>query len=132
MNMKRIAVPSNNPGGIDGERSDHFGHCDLFTLVDINEGVIVRVETLDNVDHGAGGCMMPIKLLKDQKVDAIVVGGIGARPLQGFSKVGIDVFFASQQHYRIVKDAVDGMLNGRLTLMEPSQACQGHGKCHDN
>ena len=132
MNIKRIAVPSNNPGGIDGERSDHFGHCDLFTLVDINEGEIAQVETVDNIAHGAGGCMMPIKLLKDQNVDAIVVGGIGAKPLQGFSDVGIDVFFASQQNYRIVKDAVDGMLKDQLTLMDPSQACQGHGDCHDH
>lgn len=132
MNIKRIAVPSNNPGGIDGERSDHFGHCDLFTVVDINDGEIVQVETVANIDHGAGGCMMPIKLLKDRNVDAIVVGGIGARPLQGFSDVGIDVFFASQQKYRIVKDAVNGMLKDQLTLMEPSQACQNHGKCHDH
>lgn len=132
MNIKRIAVPSNNPGGIDGERSDHFGHCDLFTLVDINEGEIAQVETVDNIAHGVGGCMMPIKLLKDQNVDAIVVGGIGAKPLQGFSDVGIDVFFASQQNYRIVKDAVDGMLKDQLTLMDPSQACQGHGDCHDH
>ena len=29
----RIAVPTNGPGGIDGERSAHFGHADSFTIV---------------------------------------------------------------------------------------------------
>ena len=35
MQRMRIAVPTDAPGGLDGKRSDHFGHCDVFTLVDI-------------------------------------------------------------------------------------------------
>ncbi|MFZ5776424.1 MAG: NifB/NifX family molybdenum-iron cluster-binding protein [Thermodesulfobacteriota bacterium] len=127
---KRIAVPSNSPGGLDGERSDHFGHCELFTLVDIEGGAVAGVSTVGNVAHGAGGCMAPVRMLKEQGVDAIVVAGMGARPLSGFASVGIDVYFAGREAFSKVEDVVAGWLGNQLIRMEPAQACQGHGNCH--
>ena len=32
MEKGRIAVPSEETGGLDGQRSGHFGHGDVFTL----------------------------------------------------------------------------------------------------
>ena len=130
METMKIAVPSNAPGGLDGTRSEHFGHCDIFTLIDIKDGKISEVSLLDNEGHGAGGCMEPVGLLKDQGIDAIVVGGMGARPLQGFQSVGIKVYFANRESFGNVQAVVDGMVNNHLVLMQPSQACQGHGDCH--
>jgi len=34
----RIAIPSEGEGGLDGMRSGHFGHCDVFTFVDLEDG----------------------------------------------------------------------------------------------
>lgn len=130
MNTLRIAVPSQSPGGLTGERSEHFGHCDLFTLVDMSAGNITHIQTVDNVAHGAGGCMMPVKLLQDHNVHVIVVAGMGARPLQGFAEAGIEVFFAPSHPYQDVKSLVEGMLRNEFPLMQPEQACQGHGNCH--
>jgi len=130
MEKKRIAVPSNNPGGLAGERSDHFGHCDIFTLVDIENGKVVSVDTVSNVEHGAGGCMAPVGMLKDQGVHAIVVAGMGARPLQGFGNVGIDVYFAAREAFGRVEDVVAEVLENRLIRMDPGQACKGGGECH--
>jgi len=130
MGKKRIAVPSNNPGGLEGVRSDHFGHCDLFTLVDIENGKVVGVNTVASVAHGAGGCMEPVGMLKEHGVHAIVVAGMGARPLQGFAQVGIEVYFAARQAFATVDAVVSGMVENKLILMDPTQACQGHGDCH--
>jgi predicted Fe-Mo cluster-binding NifX family protein len=130
MGRKRIAVPSNNPGGLEGGRSEHFGHCDLFTLVDVENGVVVGVSTVASVAHGAGGCMEPVGMLKEHGVHAIVAAGMGARPLQGFAQVGIEVYFAARQAFGTVAEAVSGMVENKLILMEPSLACQGHGDCH--
>jgi len=126
----RIAVPTDAPGGLEAKRSDHFGHCDVFTLVDIVDDKIVEVAKMENAGHGAGGCMEPVGLLKESGIDAIVVGGMGARPLQGFASVGINVYFADRQAYADVRAVVDGMLRKVLLLMHPSQACQGHANCH--
>ena len=125
-----FAVPSNNPGGLEAKRSDHFGHCDVFTIIKVQDGEIADVGTVDNQEHGAGGCMVPVQFLKNQDVKAIVVGGIGARPLQGFVEVGIDVFYADQNTAATVESVVDGMLKNQFPIIRADQACTGHANCH--
>ena len=49
------------------------------------------VEVLQNAPHTEGGCMAPVLVLAEHNVDAIVVQGIGGRPLMGFNQVGITV-----------------------------------------
>ena len=126
----RIAVPSNSPGGMDATRSDHFGHCDLFTIIDVAAGSIVKVDALDNLPHAAGGCLAPVKLLQEREVKAIVVGGMGARPLQGFQQAGIEVYFAPAANYESVQSVVDGLLAKTFPLMRVDQICKGGGDCH--
>jgi predicted Fe-Mo cluster-binding NifX family protein len=88
----RIAIPSVGLGGLDGQRSGHFGHCDVFTFVDVEGGKIKSVTTVSNQSHVQGGCMVPVNLLAQHNVKALVVGGIGMRPLMGFRQVGIEVY----------------------------------------
>lgn len=125
-----LAVPSNNPGGLEAGRSDHFGHCDLFTLVTIKDGAIDKVEKVSNQEHDAGGCLVPVQFLKDQGVDAIVVGGIGARPLQGFIEVGIDVYYADRNSVQGVQAVANGMIGNKFPIIRADQTCQNHGNCH--
>ncbi len=63
MKNGRIAIPSMDNGGLDGQRAGHFGHCDVFTLVDVEEGKIKEVSTIQNNEHVQGGCMVPVNLL---------------------------------------------------------------------
>ena len=37
----------------------HFGHCDIYTIVEIEDGAVKNVSTLENVPHQHGGCMAP-------------------------------------------------------------------------
>ena len=123
MKEGRIAVPSLDAGGIDGQRSGHFGHCDVFTLVDVEEGEIKQVTTISNQSHVQGGCMVPVNLLADHKVNALIVGGIGMRPLMGFKQVGIDVYYdATRQE---IKPVVEDLLAGKLPLIADNQVCGG-------
>ena len=52
---------------------------------------IKEVSTLKNDGHVQGGCMVPVNLLASHNVKALIVGGIGMRPLMGFKQVGINV-----------------------------------------
>ena len=130
MKQLRIAVPTNNPGGLNAERSDHFGQCDLFTIIEIANGEIINSDILENITHSAGGCMVPVHLLQDQKIDAIVVGGMGKRPLLGFQSVGIQVYAAPRGKYQNVQAVIDGVVAKEFHLMDPQQACQGGDNCH--
>ena len=121
----RIAVPSMESGGMNGQRSGHFGHCDVFTFVDVEEGKIKQVSTIPNQTHVQGGCMVPVNLLAEHKVDALIVGGIGMRPLMGFKQVGIDVYYdATRQE---IKPVVEDLIADQLPQIENDQVCGGGG-----
>ena len=127
----RIAIPSNSPGGLDAERSEHFGHCDIFTLLDIDEKKEIKdVTIIQNGDHEAGGCLVPVKILQDVGAEAIIVGGMGARPMRGFADVGITVYFADRSSMKTVQDVVGGLNANKLPVMHADQVCKGSGNCH--
>ena len=125
MENGRIAVPSNGHGGLDGTRAGHFGHCDVFTLVDVENGEIKNVSTLQNQEHVQGGCMVPVNLLAGQKVNALIVGGIGMRPLMGFKQVGIDVYHDEIRPQ--IRPVVEDLIAGKLPMIEENQVCGGGG-----
>lgn len=126
----RIAIPTDNPGGLKANRAEHFGHCDIFTLVDLDEGKGIRsVETIANGGHEAGGCMVPVNVLHQAGADAIIVSGMGARPMQGFTGVGIKVYFAMGEGGATAHDTINKFIANQLPLMHGDQVCQGSGNC---
>ena len=125
MQNGRIAIPSMESGGLDGQRSGHFGHCDTFTLVDVKDGTIENVVTIANQEHVQGGCMVPVNLLADNQVNALVVGCIGMRPLMGFRQAGIAVYHDDQRPD--IRPVVEDLIGGRLPMIADGQVCGGGG-----
>lgn len=119
----RLAVPSTWPGGIDSLRSGHFGRCDCFTLVDIELGKVGDVKVVPNPPHNQGDCLAPVDLLRQHGANAIVVSGIGMRPLVGFREAGMEVYLGAGN---IVSDVILEFIVDALTPMSPQQACGGH------
>ena len=125
MRNGRIAVPSNGNGGLDATRSGHFGHCAVFTIIDVENGEIKKVSTLQNQEHVQGGCMVPVNLLASHNVKALVVGGIGMRPLMGFKQAGINVYHDAQRPE--IKPVVEDLIAGKLPEITDDQVCGGGG-----
>lgn len=128
-----LAVPSDSPGGLEAAISAHFGHCDAFTLIQVDEGQVADVRVLPNGGHEHGGCMTPVLLLKGEGVEALVAGGMGARPLAGFQDVGISVFF--REDATTVAEAVSLFAAGSCREFGPAQTCgggEGHCGGHDH
>ena len=123
MKNGRIAVPSNGDGGMNGTRSGHFGHCDVFTLVDVEDSEIKNISILQNQEHVQGGCMVPVNLLADNQVTALIVGGIGMRPLMGFRQVGIQVYHDDQRPE--IEPVVMDLIAGNLQEIQNNQVCGG-------
>ena len=126
MGRTTVAVPSENPGGLDAYRAGHFGHCDVFTLVEVNDGKVDSVTTAPNPPHVQGGCMAPVNHLLDLGANALIVGGIGMRPLMGFRQVGIDVYFGPEG--ATVGSVIDRFLDGKLQVISDEQTCGGGGR----
>jgi len=125
VNKLLIAVPSENPGGLEASIGAHFGHCDMYTLVSVEEGVIGEVSVIPNIPHQQGGCMAPVQYLAGKGVQHLIAGGMGFRPLMGFNQVGIKVYYGGET--RTVGDAVQAAIEGRLTQFSQEHTCGGGG-----
>lgn len=123
MDTIKVAVPSNNPGGMEAGMGMHFGHCDIYTIVEVAGDEIQSVSTLENVPHMQGGCMAPVQHLAANGVKALLAGGMGMRPLMGFQQVGIDVFFAG--NYPTVGQAVQAYIVKSLQPFTTDFTCKG-------
>lgn len=125
MTMKStvVAVPSAFPGGLDSNLGLHFGHCDLYTLVEIVDGEVNQVRILPNLPHQQGGCMGPVHHLAQNGVKVLIAGGMGMRPLMGFMQVGIEVLYGAG--VQTVREAVKAYLNGSLQRFTNEFTCGG-------
>jgi len=121
----KLGIPSERPGGIDAGVSAHFGHCDLFTAVEIEGKEIKNVWTIDN--DGEHNCMAPIQKMMDAGIDAVLIGGIGRRPLFEFQNKGIKVYIGAEG---TVKNALDNYMNETLMEATVQDVCMGSGHCH--
>ena len=122
-----VAVPSNSPGGLEARISDHFGHCDVFTLVQVEERRLGSVSIVPNDAHESGQCMAPVMLLKERGAEALIAGGMGMRPLSGFQQVGITVYFKAGAE--TVRDAIELLMAGECRQFSSEQTCAGQGTC---
>ncbi len=121
---KVIAIPSEMPGGLDAAMGMHFGHCQVYTLAEIENGAVKNVSTLPGVPHAEGGCLSAVQYLADHGVNVLLAGGMGMRPLMGFRQIGIDVFFAGDQ--LTVGSAVKAWIENRLVPFSEDSTCRHH------
>ena len=123
MNQARVAIPSSLPGGLNAELGAHFGHCDIYTVIDIQDGQIAQVSTLPNVPHQQGGCLAHVNHLAKNGVTALIAGGMGLRPLMGFNQVGIEVFHGGGT--TTVEAAIKAFIAGDLLRFSRENTCGG-------
>jgi len=120
-----LALPSAYPGGLEAALGAHFGHCDLYTLVQVEDGQVTEVKVIPNVPHQQGGCMAPVQYLAQNGVNVLIAGGMGLRPLMGFNQVGIEVYFGGQA--ASVGEAVQAFIEGQLPQFGQEHTCGGGG-----
>ncbi len=123
--MTTIGIPSTHPGGLDAPFGQHFGHCDLYTVVDVEDGAIKDIRTLPSVPHQQGGCLAPVQYLADNGVKVLLAGGMGMRPLMGFNQMGIDVYYSGGA--ATIGQAVQAFIDGQLQVFTTDQTCGGGG-----
>lgn len=88
----RIAVPSDEPGGLDAARSGRFRSSPCFTIVDVADDAVAGVRVARNDKrHGDHG-LLSILVLHENLVDVVIVAGIGRKPLLHCLQAGMRVF----------------------------------------
>lgn len=72
----------------EGKLTGHFGHCQEFALVDVEDNKIKNTEKMVPPPHEPG--VLP-RWLHEQGTNVIIAGGMGARALDLFAQNGIKV-----------------------------------------
>ncbi len=69
--------------------SQHFGHCEGFTIYYVENGTATTKHFVPNPGHKPG--YLPV-FLREQNVDVIIAGGMGEAAKDLFIENGIEVF----------------------------------------
>ena len=102
----RIVLPVSN-----GRLCAHFGHCESFALMDVDEKEkkIRKSALLPSPGHQPG--VLP-HWLKEKGANVIITGGMGARAVELFNSHAIKVIMGAPEEIpeRIVQTYLDGTL----------------------
>ena len=129
-----ICIPVTKDEGLKSPVCAHFGSAPFFMLADDERGLL---RTIANQDlHHAHGQCQPLAAIQGERVDAIVVGGIGAGALSKIRAAGVEVLWSEHPTVEATLLALGGP---GLARVEPAQTCghqhggDGHGGaggCH--
>jgi len=120
----RVVIPTSTPDGLLAKRGAHFGKAPFYVIVDIENGEIKEVNAVQNPGHSGGACGNAVMNIKNLGANALIVAGIGARPLMGFRQEGIRVFFDNVSPS--VEEAIERFLKGETGEIRPEDACGAH------
>ncbi len=84
MNEKLIAIPT-----INGKLCAHFGRCEKFSIVEVDDKTILQEYNIEPPEHQPGAYP---RFLADNEVNTIITGGMGPKAHQLFQQNNIDVF----------------------------------------
>jgi predicted Fe-Mo cluster-binding NifX family protein len=119
----KVCFPVQTNEGMESRVYNHFGSAPMFVVVDL---ITENISTIINSDqHHEHGSCNPIKALDNNKVDAVVVGGIGGEALSRLNQSGIRVYQSSAP---IIRENVDLFLTAQLPEHTLSQCCGGHSE----
>lgn len=72
----------------EGKLTAHFGHCQEFAIIDVEDNEIKEKSVLVPPPHEPG--VLP-QWLHDLGANVVIAGGMGQRAIQLFNQVGIQV-----------------------------------------
>jgi predicted Fe-Mo cluster-binding NifX family protein len=117
----KVAFAVQADEGIKSKVFNHFGSAPVFVIADAVTGEVTSVNNQD-MHHVHGACN-PIKAIDGRKVDAVVVGGIGAGAMSKLNAMGIRVFGSAAA---TVAENLDLLKSGQLRELMAMHACAGH------
>jgi len=123
----RIAVSSDNDSGLGSSVSAHFGRCPFFTVIEVEDGKTISVESVSNPHFNSHTPGQVPAFVDSLMANVIISGGMGRRAVSLFQQFGIEsVTGATGSVDRSVKLFLSGGLSGTA----PCNTSVAHG-CGD-
>jgi predicted Fe-Mo cluster-binding NifX family protein len=103
---KIIAIPLEN-----GVLCEHFGHCEKFAVVVVENDAIISIKELTPPEHVPG--LYP-RWVGQFGVTDVIAGGMGERAIMLFNEQSINAFVGAP--VKTAKDLTDDFIAGKLVL----------------
>ena len=113
----RVAIANDN-----GNVGQHFGHCERFTVFEVENDKIISNSILNSPKHEHG--IMP-QFLFDNGLNVVIVGGMGEGAKNKLNVFNINYFVGINS---TVDEAIDLFLNNELK--SDDKACTEHKYCN--
>lgn len=123
---KCIAIPIEN-----GVLCAHFGHCEQFAIVEVENDAIINIRALTPPEHVPG--LYP-RWVAEFGVTDVIAGGMGQKAIDLFNQQNINVFAGAP--VKNPSELVSDFLAGTLSLQanycdhDSHQHESGHGCRH--
>lgn len=120
---KIIAIPLEN-----GLLCEHFGHCESFAIVSIENNEIVEIKNITPPEHIPG--LYP-KWVAQFGVTDVIAGGMGQKAINLFNEQKINAFVGApvKTAEELTKDFIENKLSLSANYCD-HDAKGGHGGCH--
>ncbi|KYC46374.1 MAG: Dinitrogenase iron-molybdenum cofactor [Candidatus Methanofastidiosum methylothiophilum] len=107
----KVAVPTDSKGGLEGIVFNHFGMAPSYTIVEIIDNKISKVEVIENNSDHFGGSESPVDLLLKKNVGIVICSNLGPRAMEVLTCQGFDLFFTKREK---VQGVIDKFIKGDL------------------
>ena len=117
--IKKLAISTDG-----GEVAVHFGRCSQFTIVDIENGKVVKKEVIDNPGHQPGH--LP-RFFRDIGVDYLIAGSAGPLAQDYFREYKIKLILGVEGKVdKVIEDFIEDRLESGEGIAQPGEG-KGYG-----
>ncbi len=117
----KICVPVKEFKGLESVAYGHFGSAPFFAVYDSETQEIKAISNGD-LNHEHGMCQ-PLKAIEGEKIDVVLVGGIGGGALVKLNAEGIKVYRA---HSTTIEENLKSFKENKLELISIENSCAHH------
>lgn len=117
----KVCFPVQQDHGMESAVYNHFGSAPFFMVVDTDTNTVNAINNRDQ--HHVHGACNPLKALDNQKIDAVVVGGIGGGALSRLNQNGVKVYRAQGE---TIKENLVLFASRQLPEYSLQSCCGGH------
>jgi predicted Fe-Mo cluster-binding NifX family protein len=117
--MVKIAIPSNENGGLSDTINFRFGRCSTFTIITLEKDEIKAVEVVKNygADSMGGAGIQSAQTLANNGAQEVIVGNLGPNAVQSLNALKLKIYQAPNPSLKI-KDLIDMRIRGELNPIE--------------
>lgn len=120
----KVCIPVKENKGVESIPYNHFGSAPYFIIYDTESKEIKTIENGD-LNHAHGMCQ-PLKALSGEKVDVVLVGGIGAGAINKLKDQGIKVCRVVEG---TIEENIELLKKDKLVEFSINNICSNHD-CH--